>query len=99
MVLQIGFLLRVSLVLGTALAGFGIPFIRTVPAFAWMLQGADLLVSATIFTMLFAIVSKVLPTSGWPGAMYQGGAEVTQVDANRLASWIVSQAEAVGWAG
>jgi hypothetical protein len=37
MVLQIGFLLLVSLVLGTAPAGSGIPFIKTVPAFAWML--------------------------------------------------------------
>jgi WD40 repeat protein len=26
--------------------------------------------------MLFAIVSKVPPTSGWPGATYRGGAEV-----------------------
>ena len=49
--------------------------------------------------MLIAIVSKLLPTPGWPGATYQGDTEVTQVYANRFASWIVSQAEAVGWAG
>jgi hypothetical protein len=95
-VLRIGFLLLVSSVLGLALAGFGIPFIGTVPAFAWMLQGANPLVSATIFSMLIAIVSKLLPTPGWPGATYQGDTEVTQVHANRLGSWIVSQAEAVG---
>jgi hypothetical protein len=68
MVLRIGLLLLVSLVLGTAQAGFGIPFVRTASALAWLLQGANLLVSPTIFTMLSAIVSKVPPTPGWPGA-------------------------------
>jgi hypothetical protein len=99
MVLRLGFLLLVSLVLGTALAGFGIPFIGTVPAFAWMLQEANPLVSANIFTMLIAIVSRILPTPGWPGATYQADTEVTQVYANRFGAWIVSQAEAVSWAG
>jgi hypothetical protein len=70
-----------------------------VSAFAWMSQGADLLGSPTVFTLLFASVSKVLPTSGWCGATYKRDAEVTQVYANRIGSWIVSQAEPVGWAG
>jgi membrane protein len=61
MVLLIGFLLLVSLVLSTALAGLGTSITRTVPALAWALQEANLLVSLSVFTLLFALIFKVLP--------------------------------------
>jgi len=61
MVLLIGFLLLVSSVLSSALAGIGSSIVRRVPTLAWALHGANLLVSLAVFTLLFAFIFKVLP--------------------------------------
>ena len=61
MVLLIGFLLLVSSVPSTALAGLGSSLVGRVPALAWALRGANLLASLAVFTLLFALVFKVLP--------------------------------------
>jgi membrane protein len=61
MVLLVGFLLLAALVLTTALAGLAPSLAGSVPALAWALRGAHLLVSLGVYTLLFALVFRVLP--------------------------------------
>jgi membrane protein len=61
MVLSIGFLLLISLIFSSALAGLGTYVHRflVLPATVW--QGADFVLSFVMITLLFAMIFKVLP--------------------------------------
>jgi len=61
MVLVVGFLLVVSLLVSAALAAFddSLQKLMALPSIVW--QGADIVVSVVVMTMLFAMIFKVLP--------------------------------------
>jgi len=61
MVLGVAFLLLISLILSAALAAIGITTERVSPLMQWVAQGANMLVSFTVITALFAMIFKVLP--------------------------------------
>jgi membrane protein len=61
MVLVVGFLLVVSLLVSAALAAFddSLQKLMALPSIVW--QGADIVVSVVVMTLLFAMIFKVLP--------------------------------------
>jgi len=61
MVLGIGFLLLVSLLLSAALAALGRFFGDSLPLPAFVLEGANVLVSIIVITLLFAAIYRFLP--------------------------------------
>ncbi|MEJ7601299.1 MAG: YihY/virulence factor BrkB family protein [Kofleriaceae bacterium] len=61
MVLGVGFLLLVSLVLSTALAVVGSFFSSTLPGGALVWQVVNFVISIGVFTLLFALIFKVIP--------------------------------------
>jgi len=66
MVLGIGFLLLVSLLLSAALAAFGELFGNSLPLPAFVLEGANMLVSILVITLLFAAIYRFLPAERLP---------------------------------
>ncbi len=75
MVLAVGFLLLVTLIINTALAGFGSFLEGLVPGLAVIMQIANSLVSFLLVTALFAMIFKFLPdvniawSDVWLGAL------------------------------
>lgn len=61
MVLTVGFLLLVSLLLTTLLSAFVKYIEGTIKVPPFVLQGADLIVSLGVITVLFALVFKIMP--------------------------------------
>ncbi len=61
MVLGVGFLLLVSLVINTVLAGLQAFLLSMFPAGGLLLQATNFVVSITVITLLFAMIYKVLP--------------------------------------
>jgi membrane protein len=74
MVLVIGFLLLVSLVLSTLIAGFT-KMVATVVPFPWLFAPLGILLSVAVISVLFALIFKVLPDATvewrhvWVGAI------------------------------
>jgi membrane protein len=66
MVLGIGFLLLVSLLLSAALAAFGELFGNSLPLPAFVLEGANMLISILVITLLFAAIYRFLPVERLP---------------------------------
>lgn len=75
LVLTIGFLLLVSLVFSTLLTALLHYARELVPVPPWALAGADVMIALTVFTLLFAMIFKVLPDvhlhwrDVWKGAL------------------------------
>jgi membrane protein len=75
MVLLIGFLLRAALVVTTVLARVAPSLAGSVPGLAWALRGANFLISLGVYTLLFALIFRVLPDAQiawrdvWVGAV------------------------------
>lgn len=61
LVLGVGFLLLVSLVISAILSGLGNYLGTLVPGLGWIWSIANLLISFTMITVLFAMIYKVLP--------------------------------------
>ena len=61
MVVTVGFLLLVSLILTTALTSFAQVVEKRISLPAVVLQGAELLISLAVITLLFALMFKILP--------------------------------------
>jgi membrane protein len=66
MVLGIGFLLLVSLLLSAGLAAFGKFFGDSLPLPAFVLEGANMLASIIVITLLFAAIYRFLPAERLP---------------------------------
>jgi membrane protein len=66
MVLGIGFLLLVSLLLSAALAAFGKFFGDSLPLPAFVLEGANMLISIIVIMLLFAAIYRFLPAERLP---------------------------------
>ena len=75
MVLGTGFLLLVSLILSTAVAAMSQYIVGVVPVLKPALLAADTIASATVITLLFALIFKILPDARiawrdvWVGAV------------------------------
>jgi membrane protein len=75
MVLGTGFLLLTSLILSTAVAAMSSYLVGVVPVLKPALMVADTIASATIITLLFALIFKILPDAKiawrdvWVGAV------------------------------
>jgi len=74
LVVSTGFLLLVSLIVGSALAAFGTYWSPWFGGVELLLQGADFVLSIAVFTVLFGLMYKVLPRKSiawrdvWVGA-------------------------------
>src|SRR5579871_4854379 len=79
MVLGAGFLLLVSLVLGTAVEAFGRYAAGRVPGVAVALPAANLLLSFLVEVFLFAMILKVLPDADLAWRDVRTGAVTTAV--------------------
>jgi membrane protein len=78
MVLVIGFLLLVSLVLSTVIAGFT-KMVATVVPFPWLFAPLGILLSVAIISVLFALIFKVLPDATVEWRQVWVGAIVTAI--------------------
>lgn len=76
MILVIGFLLLVSIAIGSAVGALAGPLSTLLPGGHWIARGLDLLVAFGITTFLFAMIYKVLPdlripwSDVWVGAAF-----------------------------
>lgn len=61
MVLTVGFLLLISLILTTALASFAVYLERVIALPKFVMQGAELAVTMSVITVLFAMMFKIMP--------------------------------------
>jgi membrane protein len=77
MVLVIGFLLLVSLVIGTIITALGDYLGEIVPGVAWLWQTVNFVVSFGVTTLLFALIYKVLPDAKFAWRDVWMGAAVT----------------------
>jgi membrane protein len=79
MVLVIGFLLLISLVISTVLAGLGSFAAGRLPAVAGVMEAVNFVVSLGVFTLLFALIFKVLPDARVAWRDVWVGAAITAV--------------------
>jgi membrane protein len=79
MVLGTGFLLLISLIMSTVIAGFHKRLSGAMPQFEWLWQGLSVLVTLTIVTLLFAMIYKFLPDAKVPWRDVWLGAIITAV--------------------
>ena len=79
MILVIGFLLLVSLVASTVLAGIGNFFGHLIPGLAFVWQIVNFVISFGVVTLLFALIYRVLPDVKVPWGDVWHGAIVTSL--------------------
>jgi membrane protein len=77
MILVIGFLLLVSLILGTIISALGGYFGEMMPAAAFLWQIVNFVASFSVTTLLFALIYKVLPDADFSWRDVWMGAAVT----------------------